>query len=136
MAITARQFEALELRDVGRKFGGVEALAGLDLTVVDNGAQALDALADPPFDVVLMDMPMPEMDGLTATIKLRIRECVEGAPPVPVIMLTANALDEHVKASLEAGADLHLSKPVRPDALLAAIGQALALRQAKVEAAA
>ena len=110
--------------------------AGLDLTVVDNGAQALDALADQPFDVVLMDMQMPEMDGLTATIKLRIRECVEGAPPVPVIMLTANALDEHVKASLEAGADLHLSKPVRPDALLAAIGQALALRQAKVEAAA
>ena len=94
---------------------------GVELTVVDNGALALDAFARQRFDLVLMDMQMPEMDGLTATIQLRTLEREAGAVRTPVIMLTANALDEHVQASLAAGADLHLSKPLRAAELLDAI---------------
>ena len=94
---------------------------GVELTVVENGALALDAFARARFDLVLMDMQMPEMDGLTATAELRALEAARGLPRTPVIMLTANALDEHVSASLAAGADLHLSKPLRAAELLDAI---------------
>ena len=72
------------------------------------------------------DFPVPELDGLTATALLRTREREEGLPRTPVIMLTANALDEHIKASFEAGADMHLSKPIRPDTLIEAIMHAMA----------
>ncbi len=95
--------------------------AGVELTVVENGALALEAFAQQGFDLVLMDMQMPEMDGLTATTQLRAMERAAGALRTPVIMLTANALDEHVQASLAAGADLHLSKPLRAAELLEAI---------------
>ncbi len=94
---------------------------GADLTVVGNGALAVEAFAAQRFDIVLMDMQMPEMDGLTATAQLRLAEQTSGAPRTPIIMLTANALDEHVRASLAAGADLHLSKPLRAAELLDAV---------------
>jgi signal transduction histidine kinase/CheY-like chemotaxis protein len=94
---------------------------GIDLTIVENGQLALDALARETFDIVLMDMQMPELDGLSATTLLREREAVQGAPRMPVIMLTANAMDEHIKGSLAAGADRHISKPVRAMELLDAI---------------
>ena len=94
---------------------------GVELTVVENGALALEAFALQRFDVVLMDMQMPEMDGLTATTQLRALEAATGAVRTPVIMLTANALDEHMRASLAAGADLHLCKPLRAAELLDAI---------------
>ncbi len=94
---------------------------GVELTVVDNGVLALEAFARQRFDLVLMDMQMPEMDGLTATAGLRAMERDTGVVRTPVIMLTANALDEHVQASLAAGADLHLSKPLRAAELLDAI---------------
>jgi signal transduction histidine kinase/ActR/RegA family two-component response regulator len=99
---------------------------GVTPVIVENGAQALERLKAEPFDVVLMDMQMPEMDGLTATSQLRAHERLIGARPTPVIMLTANALDEHVRASLEAGADAHLSKPIRAMALIEAIMMAMA----------
>ena len=94
---------------------------GVELTVVDNGALALEAFCEQRFDVVLMDMQMPEVDGLTATAQLRAMELASDAARTPVIMLTANALDEHIRASLVAGADLHLSKPLRAAELLDAI---------------
>ena len=99
---------------------------GVELVIACNGREALERLAESPFDLVLMDMQMPEMDGLTATAELRRLEAQAGAPRIPVIMLTANALDEHVKASFDAGVDAHLSKPIRPDALIGAISVALA----------
>ncbi len=94
---------------------------GVEPVIVENGAQALHALKAERFDVVLMDMQMPELDGLSATSELREFEAVEGLARTPVIMLTANALDEHVRASSQAGADLHLSKPIRAAALIEAI---------------
>ena len=99
---------------------------GVELIIACNGREALDRLAAEPFDLVLMDMQMPEMDGLTATAELRRLEAEAGAPRIPVIMLTANALDEHVKASFDAGVDAPLAKPIRPDALINAISVALA----------
>ena len=82
---------------------------GVTPVIVENGQLAIDLLKAERFDVVLMDMQMPELDGLSATAMLRAYERETGLPRTPVIMLTANALDEHVKSSQEAGADLHLS---------------------------
>ncbi len=99
---------------------------GVELETVENGAAALDRLGAQTYDMVLMDMQMPEMDGLTATRMLRERERAAGARRTPVIMLTANAMDEHVRASLTAGADEHLSKPIRAASLFDAMARMLA----------
>jgi signal transduction histidine kinase/CheY-like chemotaxis protein len=94
---------------------------GIDLEMVENGALALERLKAASFDIVLMDMQMPELDGLAATQAFRHFEREAGRTPTPVIMLTANAMDEHVRASLAAGADRHLSKPIRAVDLLQAM---------------
>jgi signal transduction histidine kinase/CheY-like chemotaxis protein len=108
---------------------------GVRPVIVDNGVEALAALAREAFDVVLMDMQMPELDGLSATAQLRAREREQGLARTPVVMLTANALDEHVRAGQEAGADLHLSKPIRAAALIEAIVRAMAARDASFRSA-
>ncbi len=96
---------------------------GAELTSVEDGAQALKAFEAARFDVVLMDMQMPVMDGLTATRAIRARERLAALEPTPIFMLTANALGEHVEACREAGADMHISKPVTSAALLAALSK-------------
>jgi signal transduction histidine kinase/AmiR/NasT family two-component response regulator len=103
---------------------------GVDLEIVENGALALDRLRRDRFDIVLMDMQMPELDGLAATEAFRRFEREAGRPRTPVIMLTANAMDEHVRASLAAGADRHLSKPIRAEDLLQAMVQLILERAA------
>ncbi|MBI1197723.1 MAG: response regulator [Phenylobacterium sp.] len=109
---------------------------GVEPVIVENGAQALQALKAQPFDIVLMDMQMPELDGLSATSQWRDWEREHGLARTPIIMLTANALDEHMRASHEAGADAHLSKPIRADALIETILHAMAEKRAREEAAA
>ncbi|QTC92785.1 hybrid sensor histidine kinase/response regulator [Brevundimonas goettingensis] len=94
---------------------------GVDLTLAENGAEALELFRSEHFDIVLMDVQMPEMDGLTATRALRAHETTTGLGRTPVISLTANAMPDDVRRSLEAGSDLHLAKPIRPAALLDAI---------------
>ena len=100
-------------------------LAGAaDVACVENGQEALDALAADHFDLVLMDMQMPVMDGLTAIRHQRAREAsglAANEGRLPIIMLTANALPEHVSASLAAGADRHLDKPITAATLFAAL---------------
>ena len=98
---------------------------GVIPTIVENGQLALDLLKAERFDVVLMDMQMPELDGLSATALLRDYERETGLPRTPVIMLTANALDEHIRSSQDAGADLHLSKPIHAQALIESIMNAI-----------
>jgi len=88
------------------------AAAGVGVTTVENGAEAVDAYKAQAFDAVLMDMQMPVMDGLTATKAIRELEAQTGRPATPVIMVTAHGLPEHVSASRAAGADRHVTKPV------------------------
>ncbi len=68
------------------------------------------------YDAILMDMRMPEMDGLEATRRIRAMDRAD-AKTIPIIALTANAFDEDVQRSMQAGLNAHLSKPVAPDAL-------------------
>jgi CheY-like chemotaxis protein len=105
-----------------------------EVVSVENGAEALMALGTDLFDLVLMDMQMPVMDGLEATRRIRETEAAAGRTPTPLIMLTANALPEHVAASLAAGADRHLEKPVTFADLLEAMNDALAVGEARAEA--
>jgi CheY-like chemotaxis protein len=80
--------------------------------LVVDGKQALEAAKRGAFDLILMDLQMPEMDGLTATRNLRSWEDVSGAARVPVIAITAHALAEDRKICLEAGMDDYLTKPI------------------------
>ena len=102
-------------------------LAGteVELHAVENGREACDAVFASAFDLVLMDMQMPVMDGLSAVREIRAHEARCGSARTPIIMLTANAMAEHVEQSLAAGADLHLGKPLRAEALYEAMAKAL-----------
>jgi len=85
----------------------------------ENGRVALEKFSGNPegyYSAILMDMRMPEMDGLTATREIRALDR-EDAKEIPIIALTANAFDEDVQRSLQAGLNAHLSKPVEPDLL-------------------
>ena len=97
----------------------------MELVAVEDGLKALEAFKAGGFDLVLMDMQMPVMDGLTATAAIRAHEADHGLARTPVVMLTANAMAEHVEAGRAAGADAHLTKPVTMTSLFDAIGAAL-----------
>jgi PAS domain S-box-containing protein len=101
------------------------ASQGAELVTVDDGVQAVEAFAAGDFDVVLMDMQMPRMDGLTATRAIRALEAETGAARTPIVMLSANAMAEHQSEALAAGADLHVAKPITAANLLAGIQAAV-----------
>jgi PAS domain S-box-containing protein len=109
--------------------------AGIDLTSVEDGAAAVEAWRGGDFDLILMDMQMPVMDGLTATRTIRRMEARLARPRTLIYALTANAMPEHAAASHEAGADGHLTKPISAEALLAAV-EAAALGEGPPAAAA
>ncbi|MBO9559365.1 MAG: response regulator [Caulobacter sp.] len=104
-----------------------------EIYTAENGAEAVEVCATVTPDLILMDMQMPVMDGLDAVRAIRARETAAGAARTPIIMLTANARPEHMRASREAGADLHLEKPITSATLFAAIGQAFEAVQAESE---
>ena len=87
---------------------------------VENGALAVEATASDQFDIVLMDVQMPVMDGLTATAHIRTREHQTGVH-LPIIAVTAHAMDEDRKRCLAAGMDDYLPKPIRSSDLFATI---------------
>ena len=101
--------------------------------VVGNGAESLTALATVPYDVVLMDVQMPVMDGLEAT--RRIRADLPAAQQPRIIAMTANAMEEDREQCLAAGMDDYLSKPVRREDLTAALGRVPAREAALAPAA-
>jgi PAS domain S-box-containing protein len=91
---------------------------GVEIVTVDDGAQAVARASEEAFDLILMDMQMPVMDGLEATRRIRERELGEARGRTPIVMLTANALTQHRNEARAAGADLHMAKPITPAKLL------------------
>ncbi|MDO8409135.1 MAG: ATP-binding protein [Phenylobacterium sp.] len=97
------------------------ASQAVELLTVEDGLQAVSAFASGAFDVVLMDMQMPHMDGLAATRAIRALEVERGSAPTPIVMLSANAMVEHQNEALAAGADIHVAKPITAATLLSGI---------------
>ncbi|HMP63073.1 MAG TPA: response regulator, partial [Phenylobacterium sp.] len=98
--------------------------AGVEVVSVENGAEACEAVAHGGFDLVLMDLRMPVMDGLAAISAIRAAEG-DSSPRLPIIVLSANASPEDRAASAAAGADFHLTKPILAPALFGAMSEAL-----------
>ena len=91
---------------------------GAEITIAEDGAQALAAFRIGVFDLVLMDMQMPVMDGLTATMAIRDEEHRRGGGRTPIIMLSANAMTQHRRDAMAAGADHHIAKPITAHLLM------------------
>jgi CheY-like chemotaxis protein len=98
---------------------------GHRVVVVDNGKAALEALARARFDVVLMDVQMPVMDGLEATAAIRQQEQAHGGH-LPILAMTAHAMKGDREMCLEAGMDGYVAKPIQPGELFAAIDRVVA----------
>jgi signal transduction histidine kinase len=96
---------------------------GAEVTMVEDGEQAVGAVAAGAFDLVMMDVMMPRLDGVGATRAIRAREAAEGRPRLPIVALTANAMPDQVAAYLAAGMDAHVAKPVRRDVLHATVAR-------------
>ncbi|MBF0602904.1 MAG: CHASE domain-containing protein [Nitrospirae bacterium] len=93
------------------------------LTIVKNGLQAVEEYKNGKFDLVLMDVQMPGMDGYEATKEIRAWEQNNRLTPVPILALTANAMKEDIDRTRQAGCNLHLSKPIRKQLLIGTIKQ-------------
>jgi two-component system sensor histidine kinase/response regulator len=110
---------------------------GHQVTVANNGREAVDAFVgsmDAPFDLVLMDVQMPEMDGFEATAAIRSHEAEQGGH-IPIIAMTAHAMRGDRERCLAKGMDGYISKPIHADALYAAVEQMAAGAEAPSRAA-
>ena len=100
---------------------------GHSITVANTGTEVLSQLAAGSFDLVLMDVQMPEMDGIEATRRIRSEESNAGAH-IPIVAITAHAMKGDRERCLEAGMDGYISKPINKAALLSVIGDAMRSR--------
>ncbi len=117
----------VEDNEVNRKV--IECILNLvnaQMVAAENGLEGVQAYQSQDFDVVLMDLQMPVMDGFTATREIRAFEKAQGRPRTPVIVVSANVRAEDLEASRRAGADRHLAKPVDVSQLFEAISETLA----------
>ena len=103
--------------------------SGVFIQEVENGREALAAAFREDWDLVLMDMQMPEMDGLSALRALRAKEAEEGRKRTPILMVTAHALESEERICREAGADAYLTKPLKKKRLLEALRQHLGVER-------
>jgi len=90
---------------------------GLTYDIANHGGESLEKLAQRDYDLILMDMEMPKMDGLEASIHIRASENASGKPRTPIIAMTANALHEDRDRCLASGMDDHMAKPVEMNRL-------------------
>jgi len=112
------------------------AQVGIEPTIVGNGREAVEAWASEPWDMILMDVQMPEVDGPTATGMIRARERAANLARTPIIALTANAMAHQVAEYAEAGMDDFVAKPIEAARLFQAIETALEMRRKAVAEAA
>ena len=98
---------------------------GFELELAENGVQAVAAWRAESFDAILMDVQMPEMDGVQATRTIRALELQSGRPRTPIIALSANAFTHQISEYLAAGMDAHVAKPIELAALQAALDEVL-----------
>ena len=125
--LDGRRLTVLLVEDnaVNRRLGEIVLTRrGHTVTPVDSGKAALDALKGRHFDLVLMDVQMPGMDGIETTRAIRESEGQNGGGRVPIIALTAHAMAADRERCLRAGMDGYLVKPIRPAALLDAVEEA------------
>jgi CheY-like chemotaxis protein len=99
---------------------------GHSVVIAENGRVALERLGNAHFDLVLMDLQMPEMDGFAATAAIRQREAGTGRR-LPIVAVTANALVGDRERCLQAGMDAYISKPVQKQLLIRAMAEVLAV---------
>jgi signal transduction histidine kinase len=97
----------------------------IELTMVADGREAVEAWATGGFDMILMDVQMPVLNGTDATVEIRERERSEGRRRTPIIALTANIMRHQIEAYARAGMDGHVAKPIETTELLTAIESAL-----------
>ena len=97
---------------------------GVHCRFVENGQEAVEAWREQNWDVILMDVQMPVMDGLAATRAIRSEEAFGGRRRTPIIALTANALQHQQEEYAAAGMDDFVGKPIQPDRLYAALSRA------------
>lgn len=93
------------------------------VTVVNNGREAVAAASHQRFDLILMDVQMPEMDGLAATTEIRRWESAHNRPRIPIVAMTAHAMKGDRERCLNSGMDDYVSKPVRPSHLLSTLAR-------------
>jgi signal transduction histidine kinase/CheY-like chemotaxis protein len=98
---------------------GLLELCGHEATLADDGLQAVERFQQGRFDLILMDIEMPELDGLAAARRIREIEAASGAAPTPIIALSAHALVGFSTECQEAGMDGYLAKPIQPEELFA-----------------
>jgi len=94
---------------------------GHTVLLVTNGREAVEAVAQYAFDLVLMDVQMPEMDGLEATAIIRQREQTNGGARLPIIAMTAHAMKGDAERCLAAGMDGYVAKPIQTGTLFSVI---------------
>jgi signal transduction histidine kinase/ActR/RegA family two-component response regulator len=99
---------------------------GYDIFTVENGMEAVEAVRATAFDLILMDIQMPEMNGLDATRRIRELEKKQGLIPGLIITLSANTSEEDKKNALRAGANRHVPKPITPERLINAVSDLMA----------
>ena len=92
-------------------------------TLVGNGLLAVQACEQQDFDLILMDVQMPEMDGVAATGRIRAREAQLGLARTPIVALSANAMSHQVREYLAAGMDAHIAKPINIEHLAEALSR-------------
>jgi signal transduction histidine kinase/ActR/RegA family two-component response regulator len=109
---------------------------GVDLTLVASGREAIDAWRAGGWDLILMDIQMPEMSGVEATRLIRAAEMAEGRRPTPIVAVSANAMQHQMDEYLAAGMELHVAKPIQASALYEAVQAALDLGASEPEPAA
>ncbi|MGB8951476.1 MAG: two-component regulator propeller domain-containing protein [Candidatus Aminicenantales bacterium] len=97
---------------------------GHHVTIASDGIEALSALENDAFDLILMDVQMPQMDGFTATRTIRKKEEKTGAH-IPIVAMTAHAMKEDKERCIKAGMDDYIPKPIKPEYLMVVIDRAL-----------